>query len=182
MPRLQTRQLPVVQIREWAARGRLFAILDATDAPAVPVRARELGPSKAVSLYRGSAEEELWAIAPYLVHLDVDTFEWIAAELWSSPWGILALADEPLESLRTHFRRFLIVEGPTGESWYFRFYDPRVLAKYLPTCTPDELATFFGPVRALAATDPETYGVNVYRFADPAPVTTTGSTPITIRR
>jgi len=30
----------------------------------------------------------------------------------------------------------------------FRYYDPRVLRAYLPTCSPAELNTFFGPVTA----------------------------------
>jgi len=28
----------------------------------------------------------------------------------------------------------------------FRFYDPRVISKYLPTCTPEELEIFFGKI------------------------------------
>lgn len=30
----------------------------------------------------------------------------------------------------------------------FRYYDPRVLRVYLPTCRPDELRTVFGPIRS----------------------------------
>jgi hypothetical protein len=30
----------------------------------------------------------------------------------------------------------------------FRYYDPRVLRVYLPTCWPAEVSTFFGPVSA----------------------------------
>jgi hypothetical protein len=29
---------------------------------------------------------------------------------------------------------------------YFRFYDPRVLRSFLPTCTEPECAEFFGPI------------------------------------
>jgi len=32
------------------------------------------------------------------------------------------------------------------ESLFFRFYDPRVMRGYLPTCSPKQLAEFFGPV------------------------------------
>ena len=31
---------------------------------------------------------------------------------------------------------------------YFRWYDPRVLSVYLPTCTAEEFAAIFGPVAA----------------------------------
>jgi hypothetical protein len=40
----------------------------------------------------------------------------------------------------------LTVSGAEGRKLYFRFYDPRVLRVYLPTCTTDERSTFFGPV------------------------------------
>lgn len=35
---------------------------------------------------------------------------------------------------------------PEGREVYFRYYDPRVLRLFLPTCTPEEINTFFGPV------------------------------------
>jgi hypothetical protein len=33
----------------------------------------------------------------------------------------------------------------------FRFYDPRVIAQFLPTCKPDELEIFFGKVQSFFA-------------------------------
>jgi len=46
----------------------------------------------------------------------------------------------------SHLRRFLTVRTEKGKKLLFRFYDPRVLRLYLPTCTSTELNTFFGPV------------------------------------
>ena len=31
---------------------------------------------------------------------------------------------------------------------YFRFYDPRVLSVFLPTCSPPQVRQLFGPVSA----------------------------------
>jgi hypothetical protein len=171
----------VSQIGQWAARGRLFAILDATDTPAVPARARRLGEGQAVSLYRGRAEEELWSIAPFLVQVDDAVLDWIAEVLWPGPWGIFVLADQPLDALRAHFRRFLVVESPEGESWYFRFYDPRVLAKYLPTCTESELEDFFGPTLGLGITDPASYGVRVWSLGPARSGTATTQSIVILR-
>lgn len=179
MPALATRSMNVLHLRGWAARGRLFAVVDATDTPAVPARARLAG-DRAVSLYRGRAEEELFAIAPHLFVADEAVVEWIAGDLWPGPWGFFALADASLEDLRLHYRRFLTVEGPSGESWYFRFYDPRVLRTYLGTCTDAELARFFGPARALAVADPDTYGVTVLSLGGRAEADTTR--PVVVRR
>jgi hypothetical protein len=33
----------------------------------------------------------------------------------------------------------------------FRFYDPRVLRRFLPTCNPAEMKVFFGEVETLFA-------------------------------
>lgn len=179
MPPYHERSATVLQLRHRADRGRLFAIIDATDTPSVPRRAGAVGPTRAVSLYQGRAEEELFAIAPYLFQVDPPTLDWIAAELWSEPWGIFALADQTLDDLRRHFRRFLVVQSPEGESWYFRFYDPRVLEKYLATATAAEGAAFFGPLQAFAVTNTENYGVRVFA-PGPAP-TPAGPKPVVHR-
>src|SRR5262249_31341801 len=59
------------------------------------------------------------------------------------------------ETLRTHLRRFLMVQLPDGERWYFRYYDPRILKIYLSNCRADELEIFFGPVRAFGIAESE---------------------------
>ena len=50
-------------------------------------------------------------------------------------------------------RRFLTVYDHTGKPMYFRYYDPRVLRVFLPTCTPAEQQTMFGPVQSYFAED-----------------------------
>ncbi len=39
-----------------------------------------------------------------------------------------------------------MVYDEEGKPLYFRYYDPRVLRAYLPTCNESELQTVFGPV------------------------------------
>lgn len=174
MPMLSATEHSVLQVRRWVAPGRLYALIDACDTPSVPQRARDAvkvgGTSRAVSLYKGRAEDEMWAIAPYLFAVDTDTFDWISSSLWSEPWGCVVLSDATTEELRQHFRRFLTIRTPEGADWYFRFYDPRVLRTYLATCTAAEIADFFGPVRAFGITNPETYGVTVLSITSPARV------------
>lgn len=161
MAQLGERAASILTVQRWAAAGHLWAILDATDAPLVPELVRTLGPDRAVSLYRGRAEEDLVAIAPFLVQLDPPTFQTITERLWAEPWGVLAVATATLDELRFHFRRFLVVESPEGDDWYFRFYDPRVLPTFLATTTDAERTEFFGPVSAFGVTDSESYGVRV---------------------
>lgn len=147
-----------------AAAGRLYAILDATDAPAVPALVQTLGESRAVSLYRGSADEQLWAVAPYLVRVAPELLDWIATVLGGDPgWGILVVSDRDLTALRKHFRRFLMARLPEGSRVYFRFYDPRVLGKIIDRSTEAELEQLFGPVRSFGIPHPERPTVLVRR-------------------
>jgi hypothetical protein len=138
------------QLHRFAKGGFLFALLDSTDQILVPYKAKLLGPSKAISLFSGTAKEQYWAIAPYLFQVDAEILEWLVAELWKEPWGIFALSKSNFEELRLHFKKFLLVQLPDGKVWFFRYYDPRILKTYLPVCQPWELQKFFGPVRAFA--------------------------------
>jgi hypothetical protein len=142
---LYTRTASLEELREFAAVGRLYAVVDACDTPSVPEKAWELGEERAVSLYRGSAEEMYWAFAPYLFAVDGAVLDWIVAELWSEPWGIFAVANRDLEAVRRHFRRFLLVQAPDGEQWYFRFYDPRVLQPLLSNLAATGMDDILGP-------------------------------------
>lgn len=99
-------------------------------------------------LYAGELEPDVEEVAPYLVRLVAeDSFTvWLLDSIGNKPWGIFCRAPSTLRELRKHFRQFLIVKGPDGENLYFRFYDPRVLAVFLPTCEDDQVAYLFGSV------------------------------------
>ena len=147
------------QLQQFAAAGYLYALLDATGHPGVPQKAQELG-ERAVSLFQGTPEENYWDVAPYLFQVDESTLSWIHSSLNQEPWGVFAMSRAGIDDLRRHFRRFLLVELPDGERWYFRYYDPRILKVYLPACDETELRQFFGHaesgVRAFGLADPDT--------------------------
>jgi hypothetical protein len=98
----------------------------------------------------------LRAAAPYLVHLAAGSAQ-TRAMLGHcvDHWGILmaAPAHVTTRQLRLHFKKLLWVQDEQGRRLNFRFYDPRVLCLYLPTCTRDETRTFFGPVQYLYCND-----------------------------
>ena len=136
-----------------AEQDALFAVIDACDAPEVPAMWQVYGAAKAVSLYSGVSEHEYATFAPYLFRVDADVLAWMRRGLWETPWGVFVLAPgQSLEELRRHFRQFLLVQDAGGEEMYFRFYDPRVLANFLPTCAREELRAMFGPVAAYGIT------------------------------
>jgi len=99
-------------------------------------------------LYRGDAAATMAEVAPYLVELDrFSLFTlWLIHKGWGNSWGVFIHAATSLEILRNHFRKFVMAKLPDGRMVYFRFYDPRVLRPYLPTCDEQELAAMFGPV------------------------------------
>ena len=152
---LRTETISIDALRGFARDRRLYAVLDACDAPAVPQKARELGLGRAVSLYRGNAEEMYWAIAPYLFAVDEALLDWIMETLWDEPFGIFAVADAGLDEVRRHFRRFLVVQAPNDEQWYFRYYDPRVLPTFLRNADRAEVAEITGPLRGFGIPMPD---------------------------
>lgn len=99
-------------------------------------------------LFAGELSKDLAAAAPYLVRLKRNHpfTNWVIEQGWEDSWGIFLQSEMAINELRRHFRRFLKVEDEKGNSLYFRFYDPRVLRTYLPTCVEKELETVFGPV------------------------------------
>ncbi len=101
-------------------------------------------------LFAGKLEPSVARTAPYLVQLQQDSnfVAWLLERGWGRSWGVFARFSGGLNELRKHLRRLLLVKGPDGKTMFFRFYDPRVLRLYLPTCNAEELATVFGPVQA----------------------------------
>jgi hypothetical protein len=108
-------------------------------------------------LYSGRLLPELMAAAPYLVQISPESrfFQQVLPRAWGNAWGcfVVARPEVTLEALRRHFRTLLRVQDETGRVMVFRFYDPRVLRVYLPSCTAAERAQFFGPVDSLAWED-----------------------------
>ena len=146
---VQIRPFPLDVVRKFASEGRLYAILDACDEPEVPGKVEELG-ERAKCLYRGVDDPETLAVAPYLTQLGEDELDWLDHLMWNRFWGIFAIATSDLKAMRRHFRKFLTVELEGEGAVYFRFYDPRVLETFLPTCDAEQIREFFGPIDAYA--------------------------------
>lgn len=101
-------------------------------------------------LYSGYLPPALEMAAPYLVQLEPDNPETRRlVELgWGNSWGIFLRSGTSLIKLRRHLRGFLMVRDPQGRRLAFRYYDPRVLRVYLPSCNGEELRTVFGPIES----------------------------------
>jgi len=134
-----------------------YAVLDGASVPDLLPKLAEAKEEWAC-LYRGELEPDMAEVAPYLVKLRAESpfTDWLLSEGWGNHWGIFALTQTGLEALRRHFRHFLRVKDPSSRVLYFRFYDPRVLRVYLPTCNRAEIKTLYGPVRTYIAEDAKT--------------------------
>ena len=100
-------------------------------------------------LYSGDIAYELEVTAPHLVQLefeDKSTHAFIKRG-WGRSWGVFLKSDTRMERLRRHLRTFLTVKSWNGQKLLFRYYDPRILRVYLPTCTTSELQTVYGPIQ-----------------------------------
>lgn len=150
-----TRVHRLIELLWSAGEGtEVYALLDGA-------RDRDIAPLVRLSrlhhacLYSGHVSARLQAAAPWLVILAPDaTF---TAELlargWGQAWGCFLRVppDVSLRRQREHFRELLRVRDEDGRRLLFRFYDPRVLRAWLPTCTAAELDLFFGPVPNIVA-------------------------------
>lgn len=138
------------------APDQVYALLDGARDPAILpwIRARALDHT---CLFAGTLTPALAAAAPYLVHLyrgEPFTRE-LFEKAWGRSWGVFVAAPAAMEPLRRHFRTLLRVRDEGGRRLLFRYYDPRVLRVYLPTCREPELEAVFGPVRHFFAEDRE---------------------------
>jgi hypothetical protein len=99
-------------------------------------------------LYAGRLPMVVQRAAPHLVVLDrEDRFtRQLVEEGWGNNWGSFFRTEASMLDVRRHLRTLFRVKDETGRILIFRWYDPRVLRAYLPTCLPNELHTFFGPI------------------------------------
>lgn len=98
-------------------------------------------------LYAGELPDEVRKVAPYLVRFAGASSPLLDRLLGAGrgrSLGILLRSRASIDDLRKHLRRFLIARAPSGKTLVFRYYDPRVLRVYLPTCNEAELRFVFG--------------------------------------
>jgi Domain of unknown function (DUF4123) len=137
-------------LREVAERGALFAVLDAARTERI-VPLLHTAADEFDSLYQGIQAQTMADGAPYLVRFAKESrlLRRLVFEGWGQSWGSYLESRAPLRELRSHFRRLLMVTRESnGQPMYFRFYDPRVLRTFLPTCALRQKEQIFGEVEA----------------------------------
>lgn len=144
----------------------VYALLDGARDPRIAPLAQQSG-MEFSCLYSGKCSERLLNAAPYLVPLSRDRLftRSLIDQSWGQSWGIFTIVPRSLslKQQRDHFRSLLRVRDEAGRKLVFRFYDPRVLRVYLPTCTGKEARQFFGPIPRIMVEDQDADGIIGYR-------------------
>lgn len=146
---------------------RLYAILDGVLVPDLPNRLYE-GQVPNHCLFPGELPPDLVYAAPYLVYMSPDSkfSDWVLEESIGKHWGIFVHSRRSMIEMRRHFLALGQAYDERGNPMKFRYYDPRVLIKFLPTCNGGELKTLFGDTDAIFADDSEAGGIVRFRVLD----------------
>ncbi len=141
-----------------------YAVLDGASIPALLHQLYSEHSLEFVCLIRGELEPDMAEVAPYLVHLEREAplTKWLLKKGWGKHWGIFVQVNADLKTVRSHFRKFLRVKDPEGKYLFFRYYDPRVLRVFLPTCNAEELGVLFGPLSLYMCEDDKPDTLMVY--------------------
>jgi hypothetical protein len=149
--------------------ANVYAVLDGASVADLLAKLYDLRP-EFECLYRGELEPDMAEVAPYLVRLEAEAefTSWVVEKGWGKHWGVFARSDADMRAVRRHLRTFLTVYDPDGKAMIFRYYDPRVMRLYLPTCNAQELQTVFGPVSCYLLEDEDPRTMLRFQLADGA--------------
>lgn len=147
-----------------------YAVLDGAANPELLDHLYADGPRPEFEcLYRGELEPDIAYTAPYLAKLEPNTpfSNWLISQCWGKQWGIFALSRADIRAVRQHFRKFNKVYHPeTNNPVLFRYYDPRILRVFLPSCDEGQNAAFYGPMQAFFTESEEGESLSAYRRKD----------------
>lgn len=129
---------------------KTYAILDAAKVPHLPHMLESSGLSNRC-LFKGKAEEDLRAVAPYLVELVEDniftrrlfTRSGTPADMWDKEPGIYLRSRATLEDMWKHFRKFTKLYDAARGTWlYWRFWEAGSLTSFIPNIVAEEQQKF----------------------------------------
>jgi hypothetical protein len=140
----------------------LYCVLDGASVPELPKRLFEFG-APHECLMAGDLAPDMMYVAPYLVYLSGEDAlsTWVFENAPGKNWGVYLHTRSSITEMRRHLGALLTVYSEDGDPMLFRYYDPRVLRRFLPTCNAGELMTFFGKVEAFFA---DSEGPGLIRF------------------
>ena len=113
------------------------------------------------SLFAGTKDEGLDDVVPFIFQIDTQFAQKVAEKPVIELKAVtIVQAGGTLDAVNAHFRPF-IYQKLKGREFYFRFWDARVLVKFLPTCDKEQIRTFFGDLESVIIADEEIPGSGI---------------------
>lgn len=134
----------------------LFALLDAARDPRVFKLLNEFGLEREC-LFSGRLDPALRAASPYILRImpGSSICQTLIEQGWGQSWGIFLAARAGMHEVRHHLRTFLQVQTEDRKKLFFRYFDPRVMRVFLPTCDATQLRQIFGPIQRFDMEGPD---------------------------
>lgn len=146
--------------------GTLYAIVDGAQAFPLVFTARLMGHA-VYSVFSGDLATTVAHVGPCLVALGERSgflAKWV--ESIGTHAGVLFESPAGLGAIHAHLRQVFIATDEEGQEYFFRFYDPRVIRTFLPTCHPEELKEFFGPIAQWVVETEDGSAYSSYRLVE----------------
>lgn len=147
-------------LSSWAARQleqgkHVYAVADAARNRDMAFDARDRYGLTIRWLFSDNVSNNMADVAPYLIEVEFKSGrdghgylkQWSVQQGRSI--GILLLTAADAGLTWRHLRQVFVVTDEARRSYYFRFYDPRVLRTFLPACSGAEAREFFGPIEQI---------------------------------
>jgi hypothetical protein len=96
-------------------------------------------------LFQGTKDANIWDAAPWLFMAEDNPYDKIKDPIASLRNCVFFESTEKIDPLREHLQ-FFIYKTVKDNEYFFRFWDARVLIKYLSAGTQADLEAFFGDV------------------------------------
>jgi hypothetical protein len=117
------------------------------------------------SLFEGTMDIKSFGVSGFLIECKKKSviYNWLTSDAWGDNSMIFFTSKADLNDLLTHFQKFnrVFVEG--DDVVLFRYYDPRVLRIFLPSCTMHEIDLFFGEVDSFYTEGDDPEFINIFR-------------------
>ena len=144
----QTREFRLVRrqlMRLMFARGagQAYALIDGARWPGLPDWLAQRGLDHR-PLFALDSDEDLLAMSPRLVRLpDEDAYMAVFQEIWGGSHGLFLCSTAGLETQCSALAALVYAEMPDGEISIFRFWDPRVMDRFVGLMTPAQASALF---------------------------------------
>jgi hypothetical protein len=119
-----------------------------------------------VFLFNTKEEQHLQTVGPHLFSYDskTDFATWLFNEGWGNAWGVYFTSKANMDQLFTHFADLNLEYTEDGQVTFFRYYDPRVMNRYLSINDIFRLKRLFGPVEKFICEDRDERYALIYSF------------------